>query len=382
MGGSTTSTQTSTSTPWKPSEKALKDILGQAGKLYDKGKGFEAYGTGDPSKKGWVPYSSETEQALQQMTSLASQPNPFYAGSSDFTNSLITGGQTLDPSMFQALAGQDAISVNPQLQSLLGQGATAIDQYGRPIASGQQSVNTEADYRSLFNAVDPEFDKVVEQTANTLGDEISRQFGGASYGSAAHTGTITDQIGDVVSQMYSDNFNQNLANKTNILGSISGVQGQNISNQLGAAGMLSGEQAGNQAAKASILGQIGGFQGQNADFQRGIAGDIANLSQQDIANRLSGIGVADQVYQSQYLPSQMLAGVGAARDTKAAEKLQADMDKYSINNMSDWDRLMQYFGIASGTGAQGNRTTTSVSQPSDPWSSIIGGGLLGSQFLF
>lgn len=366
--------QVSKSSPWGPAGKALKGILGDARSLYNKDKGFKPY-----KEQGWVDFAPETEGALATMTSLAKQPNPFYGDAKSFTSGILGGDYNLDPSRFEALAGKDPISVNPQLRALMGQTPNALARYGTGIASGAEGIGTEGDYRALFNAVDPEFEKVVGDTANDLGDQISRQFGGASFGSAAHTGTIADQVGDVVSRMRSNNFNQNLANKAGILGSITGVQGQNIGNRLGAASALSGEQAGALAAKSGILGQIGGFEGANADFARGIAGDIANLSDRDIQNRMAGLGVAPGVYDMAYSPAERLAGVGAAREGKEAEELQWKMDKQAIKQMSDWDRLMQYFGVATGTGAQGNRTVTSVQQPSNPWSSILGGGLLASQ---
>jgi hypothetical protein len=341
MGGSNTTTQTNKSGPWGPTQDDLRKILNQGKKLFNQDKGFHPY----PGQT-WVDFAPETEQALGSITSMAGQPNPFYGGAQNFTQGLIGGDYNLDKSGFQGM---------------LGQGADAIRLNAGGIASGANGINTEGDFRSLYGSVDPEFEKVVGQTADTLGDQISRQFGGASFGSAAHTGTIADQVGDVVSRMRSANFQQNLANKQNILGNITGLQGQNLANRLAASGMLSGEQMGN-------LG-----------LERGIRGDIANLEGQDIQNRLAGLGMADQVYQSQYLPAQMLAGVGAAREAKAGEKLQAEMDKFNIQDMNDWDRLMQYFGIATGTGAQGNRTTTSVTQPSNPLASILGGGLLASQ---
>jgi hypothetical protein len=164
--------------------------------------------------------------------------------------------------------------------------------------------------------------------------------------------------------MRSDNYFNQQALQQGLLGDISGVQGQNIANQLGAAGMLSGEQQG-------------GF-----DNTRGLLGDMSNLSQQDITNRMGGLSMMDQVYNSQYLPAEKLAGVGAAYDAKAQEQLTAEMDQYNIEQMAPWDRLAQYYGIASGTGSQGQRATTTTSEPTDIWSQLLGAGLLGSQAIF
>lgn len=410
MGGSSDSKQTSTSGPWPPAGEQLERILNKSKKLLNKESGFNAY-----PGQGYVDFAPETQTALGQMTSLASQPNPFYGGAADFTKGLIGGNYNLDQSGLRSIlgnnpnaintygsgiaSGQDKISVNPQLQALLGQNANALSSNVGGIASGAEGIGTEGDYRSLMRSVDPDFENTVQNTANDITDQLNRSFGGANFGSAGHTDYLTKQVGDVVGKMRSDNFNQNLANKAGILGSISGIQGSNIANRLGAAGALSGEQSGNRAQQSGILGQVGGFEGDNLNRilsaagllsgeqqqgfnnTRGVLGDLANLSQQDIQNRLAGLGVADSVYNSQYLPAERLAGVGAAKEAKDAERLQADMDRFAIEDMSDWDRLMSAFGIASGTGSQGNRVVQSVQQPSNPWSSILGGGILASQYL-
>lgn len=379
--GEQSSTQSTSSGPWKFAEKYLEKGLTDAERLYDKDKGFKAWGS-KPGQELVTQFSPQTTNALNTIEGLASQPNPFYGGMADFTNSLITGGQGIDKSGFADLAGKKAITVVPEMKALLSQNANALDQYGRPIASGENGINTEQDFRSLYGAVDSDFNNVVDQTANDLSDQITRQFGGSSYGSPEHTGTIANQVGDTIARMRSQNFNQNLANKTNILGNISGIQGQNIGNQLGAAGMLSGEQLGNRGQQAGILGQVADSQLANRNFQRAIAGDIAGLNQMDIQNRLAGIDRADSVYNSQYLPAERMAQVGNAYDIKAQQLLDARKDKYNQNSMSDWDRLAQYFGFATGAGGQGGQTETTVTQPTNPLSSIIGGGVLASQALF
>lgn len=311
-GGSTqTGSQTTSSAPWQPAQGKLKGILSDAKNLYNNDSGFKAYGSKGSGNQAWTDFSSQTQNALDTTQNLASQPNQFYQGSADFTNGLINGQYNLDQSGYKALQGQGP--------------------------------NTEADYRAMLNNSDADFNNVVQNTANDLGDQIQRQFGGASYGAGQNADYLTKGVGDQVSKMRSDNYfnNQNL--KQGLLNSITGVQQQ-------------------------------GF-----DNQRGLLGDMSNLSQQDIANRQSGVGMADSVYNSQYLPAQQMAQVGNTYDTKNQQILDAKMNKYNTNQMSDWDRLSQYFGIASGTGQQGQRATTTTSQPSDPWSKLLGGGLLASQ---
>lgn len=305
-GSSQTSTQSTSSAPWQPAQGYLKDAMKTADKYLDKGKGFKAY-----PGEGYVPFSSETNQALGSISSMASNPNPFYSGASNFTKGLIGGNYNLDQSGYQGLMGQGP--------------------------------NTEGDYRAMLNGENAAYDQVRQNTANTLGDQIQRQFGGASYGSPENASYLTKGVGDVLSQMDSNNYFQRQGLQQGLLNSITGVQQQNFDNT------------------------------------RGLLGDMSNLSQQDINNRMGGLSMMDQVYNSQYLPAQMMAGVGAAKEAKSGEALQAQMDKFQIKNMAPWDRLAQAYGIFSGTGAQGNRTTTSVSQPTDIFSKLLGGGLLASQ---
>jgi len=305
-GGSSTSSQTTSSGPWKPAQGYLKDAMKTADKYLGNKKGFKAF-----PGQGYVPFSGETNQALGSMASMAQQPNPFYGGASNFTQGLIGGNYNLDQSGYQALQGQ---------------GPT-----------------TEGDYRAMLDGENEAYNQVRQRTADTMGDQIQRQFGGASYGAPENADYLTRGVGDVLSRMDSDNYFQRQGMKQGLLNSITGVQQQ-------------------------------GF-----DNQRGLLGDMSNLSQQDINNRMGGLSMADSVYQSQYLPAQMLAGVGAAKEGKAGEQLQSEMDAFNVKNMSPWDRLAQAYGIFSGTGAQGNRATTSVSQPTDIFSKLLGGGLLASQ---
>jgi hypothetical protein len=307
MGGSsTTSTQNTSSGPWKPAQPAMKQGLKMGQNLLDKGKGFNPY-----PGQGWVPFSNETNQALGSISSMASQPNQFSAGANQFTGGLIGGDYNLDQSGYQALQGQGP--------------------------------STEGDYRAMLDGENEAYNQVRQTTANSLGDQIQRQFGGASYGAAENANYLTKGVGDVLTQMDSNNYFQR------------------------------------QGLKQGLLNNITGVQQQNFDNQRGLLGDMSNLSQQDINNRMGGLSMMDQVYASQYLPAQMMAGVGAAKEAKSAEELQASMDKFQIKDNQGWNRLAQAMGIFSGSGQQGNQTTTNVSQPSDIWSKLLGGGLLASQ---
>jgi hypothetical protein len=309
-GNTQTGTQTTSSAPWGPAQGHLKGILGDAKQLYNQDTGFQAYGTGN-GKKPWAEFSGQTQNALGTMEGLASNPNPFYGGAKNFTQGLLGGQYAHDQSGYQGLMGQGP--------------------------------STEGDYRSMLDGENEAYNQVRQTTANTIGDQLQRQWGGASFGSGGNADYVTRGVGNVLAQMDSDNYFQR------------------------------------QGMKQGLLNNITGVQQQNFDNTRGLLGDMSNLDQMDIGNRMGGLSMMDSVYNSQYLPAERMAGVGGAYDAKANEILTAKMDRYNTNQMAPWDRLTQYFGLASGTGSQGNRATTTTSQPTDIFSKLLGGGLLASQ---
>lgn len=306
-GGSTqTSSQTSSSSPWKPSQGYLKDAMGRAGNMLDDGKGFKPFPQGS-----YTGMSGQTKTGLNMAQGIAGQGNALAAPSMGFTKGLIGGQFDHDQSGYQALQGQGP--------------------------------NTEGDYRSMLGNVNSDFDKVVQNTADDLGDQYSRQFGGSSFGSGQNVDYMTKGIGDVTSKMRSDNFYNQQNLQRGLLDSITGVQQQGFNNQ------------------------------------RGLLGDMSNLSQMDIGNRMGGMGMADSVYNSQYLPAERMSEVGAAYDADRTAQRTSDMDLHNARQQAPWERLASAYGIFSGTGQQGQSLQTTTSQPTDPWSKILGGGLLAGQ---
>jgi hypothetical protein len=303
-GSKQTSKQTTTSGPWPPAQKYLKGAMQKAANLAQNQKGFNPY-----PGQSYVPFSGETEAGLNQIQSMAGQPNPFYAGNAAFNQGLVGGQYNLDQSGYQNLAGN--------------------------------AINTEGDLRGMFNDVDPAFERVVNRQAGAIGDDVSRQFGGASFGSAANTGALVDQIGGFRDQMQSGRF----------------MDLENL--------------------KRGLLGDITGLQGANRGYEMDRLGAMAGLSQQDIQNRRAGVGQSDQIYQSQFAPAERMLGVGAAREAKAGEALQAAMDKFDVRQQAPWNRLGAAYPYFSGTG--GSQQTVTQEQPTDPWGRIIGGGLLATQ---
>ncbi len=256
-------------------ERKVRDVAGDAKGLYKKDKGFNAF-----DGKWWVDESGATDKALGKMAGIAKGGHKLGRKSMNFVGDLMGGNYNPSARGFKALLG---------------------------------------------NTDNQAFEGVADTMAAELGDDITRQIGGgASFGSAAHTGTIADQVGDVRSKMMADNWHQNNA------------------------------------------------------MQRGLLGDITGVKQMGVQNQMAGLGAAPGAYDFQYAPWERLAGVGAAREGYDAAKLEGQMNKFNAKDMADLNRLGWYSSMIGGGGNYGT-STSSVSAPSNPWGGAAGGAMLGAQ---
>ena len=151
MGGkSDTQTTTQTNDPWKPAQGALKDILGQAGNLYNRGSQYAPFST-------VVPFSNQTEQALQGIEGRAIQGNQMYGQG----QAALTGG--LDT--LQRTASGQMLNNNPHLSD-------------------------------MFNAMKGE-----------VTDAVNSQFSAyGRTGSPAHAGVMTQQLGNLASNIWGQDY--------------------------------------------------------------------------------------------------------------------------------------------------------------------------------
>lgn len=115
-------------------------------------------------------------------------------------------------------------------------------------------------------------------------------------------------------------------------------------------------------------------------------GDIAsNLAYQDYANALQrqqqaqgallqGATLAPQIYAQQFLPSQQLAQVGAAREAIAAQPLQEAIQRYQFEQQVPYQQLQGFLSSIYGTPLAGSNIPTPQVQGSSTMQNI--GGLL------
>lgn len=353
MGGGTTTTKTDNEPPsWaKPLFTLSAD---EAQKLYDSNSGFNTW-------KGPVTtnFSKDTLGGLSALRSLG-----------DVGSGLMrSGAQSINR------AGQQYASLPGQAQGLLGS-----------FASGADGINTEADYRKVLasasgptssakNLADmasgkyltegnPYFRELLDEQSSDLAGSVNNMFAsGGRYGSRANQGEVLDQVGSFRRENLSDQWNrdqaamlsansmidssnsQSIADRLAAVSGITGVQGQNIANQMGASG--------------SILDAI-----------LASAGGLSQTGQQKAA-------LGQQKFDNAGTAADALLQAGGITDAKRQAELDARINRFYQNDMRDWTRLGALQSAAAGSAGPYGTTWSSTQQPSsfNPLGLL---GLLGS----
>lgn len=133
------------------------------------------------------------------------------------------------------------------------------------------------------------------------------------------------------------------------------------------------------------------FQQERA-LQQQALGQLGAISQQDLANRMMAAqsqaqlaSAAPTIYGQQFIPSQQLAQVGAAREAIAAQPLQEQMQRFQFQQQLPYQQLSGYLSSVYGSpmGSFGTQTQQ-TNMPSNPFINTAAGaglGYLGGQAL-
>jgi hypothetical protein len=150
-GGGYSKASSTTSDPWKPAQPYLKDAMKGASDLLKSGTGYQPY-----MGETVVPFSSQTQQALTGIENMANQGNPLAGASMDALQGILQGNDN------------------------------------------------------------PYYQEQINKQANLLGDDLARQWSaGGRYGSANMATDVSQKVGDLRDQMFSTNWQQNIANQLN-----------------------------------------------------------------------------------------------------------------------------------------------------------------------
>lgn len=199
---------------------------------------------------------------------------------------------------------------------------------------GQASVGPSYSEQNLAGiasgADNPYFEQALEGQLGKTADQVqSRMSGAGRYGSGAHTGVMTGELGNIRSNALSNQWNQN------------------IQNMFGANSLMDSNR--------------------NAGLDRGLqsAGAMANMDQQQFQNALTGAGATLQA--------------GGILDDQANRMAMEEANRFYEMDNAGWNRLGLLQSAAAGAaGPYGSQSGTS--RTSNPGAILSGiGGMMGGK---
>jgi len=341
MGIFDSSTQTTTSqAPWVGAQPYLKQVMGGAQQAYQNQRGMTRT---PPLADYYTPYSAQTQQALSGMWNQAAQGNPLAGQSMNALAGYMPGGAMANQyQQMYGQAGTNASDLMNRYQQMYGQ-------------IGQQAGGLANQYQQMFNQTsNPYFEQALQNQVDLTANDIQRQFGAMGRtGSAADTGALATQLGQMRTNALSQNWNQNIQNQMAALAGAGGAEQWGATGQLGA---LSG---------------YGGAQQQGLANQLGITQGLTQA-------QLNAVQAAPGAYQASMLPYQYQAQVGAAQDAQNKAYAQAQLQQWQDKRNYPWQQLSNYSQLVGG-GALNTARSTQV--PSSPLGNILGGAASGAAML-
>lgn len=286
MSGGSKGTTTTTQTNAPPAYAAphLSNIADKAKGIFEQGTAFNPF-----PNSTVVPYDHRTIRSLNNQEGLATGSNPLVGATTGAVQGILAGN-----------------GVNQVAQPGIG----ALTGY----ASGQN-----------VNGGSQPFQKALDYQSQKTADDVNAQFSVAGrYGSGAHTGVLTDRIG--------------------------------------------------QLRNSAMAGEIARQEG----LQQQAAGALISAGQGGNANLLQGAALAPTADQFRYSGDERLAQIGSQYEDLAARNLQDQIERWQANQQAPLANLGAYADFINGVSrGYGTSSTVAPKQNTSLAGGILGGALAG-----
>lgn len=381
LGGGTQTT-TQTSTPWGPSQDALKLGLKDATKLYKDGVGGGIY-TG----KTYVDNSAFTNLARGGLSALAKQQTHgagILRETRDIMNQggfndqqlaamkgLKTAGARND-ALYKSLGANGLTSTQDKalsgLQSNMGSLNAILKSLGANGLTSDQDIalgNYRKTAASNFD-YSPDFQSVLDASLQDAREGVNANAAAAGrYGSGAAQGVMARELGGISSNARLGEYRDWQGRKDAANANLASLGQQGVGN------LFTGNQA-QQGLNAQIaeLGQAGlGNLSSLIQSGQGINSALFNAGQAGLGNMKEAYGVAQLPYQTQMQ-------IGAMDEDLALRKLNDKIRIFEAKQNTPWNQINRLNAVASGAGQMGG-TQTSSQPGQNPWLTAAGYGLTG-----
>jgi hypothetical protein len=257
----------------------------------------------------------------------------YQPGAQTFEQAAAGGFQNIAGRQLQDIAGGSMLNANPY-QSAMMQAAT------RPLE------------KQFSEAVLPGISSLYSKSGRLGSGAMERALGTATEG-------FGRSLGDVTANIAGTQFQAERGLQQQALGQLAGVSEQDIRTRLlGAQGL--------QGAQQAALGT-----------QLQAAGGVGTSQFQELQRQLSASAAAPQIYAQQFLPSQQLAQVGAAREAIEAQPLQEQMARFAYEQRLPYEQLSGYLSSVYGSPLGSFGTPAPQPQYTNNTIGALGGALGG-----
>lgn len=359
MSSSSSQQQMQIKQPWGPADSHLQNIMQEAGTLYAQGAGSGQWGG-----TALAPTSAQTQQGFGRLvnTAMASDTSAPYNA---------------------AVAGSSNGGITPQMQPSLGvlgnisNGTSAINTGGQYGNLYNQSLTQNQQPNSIMGGIanngalagdNPHLQAYLEANAARIANRVNSSMSGAGrYGSGSHTDLMARSIAEannpVLFQAYENDQGRRL---------------QDAGLRLNAANTLAGSQRADVAGASSALAGQTGVQQQNISNQMNASGGLLDNYARGQQQAQAWAALAPQLNDLKYDPAMRLLGAGSFLDSRAQAEQDFQRQQFDAANNMPWTQLAKYQGSVSGlspliAGLGATFGNSNATQTPNPMSYFAGG---------
>lgn len=373
-------TTTTTTEPWSGSKKYLLEQYENLDKLYKDGapKPYEGSLIADQSQA--------TKDALAQAEATARNGNTStLTNATNAVNSVMNStGNAQAQNTYSQLQGQTGFAPNPtnNIASQIANGQ---------FASGQTSNNPAMQYlqqtasgQNIGN--NPYLDQMVGNQQNAIADRLKNitnpgidsqaaslgRMGSGAFAAQRNNAdaTAANEMAKVATDMYGNQYNQDVSNHMNAANAYGSMYNQDIANnQNQQANDRSYQLQGMNTLSNNYQNSISNMLGLN-DQKLNAANAQTSADSNLNSQKLNAANMAGQTYQNQYLPAQQLANVGATQDARLDALKQAEVAKWDTAQNQPIVNSANFINLLNGGGYNSQTSQT-------PVYSNTGGQILG-----
>ena len=223
-----------------------------------------------------------------------------------YSQELLTRGAAVADRPFEQYSGERIAALSPEQQLGISGTMARAQQGNAAVNAGQSMLGNTLSGQYLNPASNPYFRGTVDAAMNQAQGAVNTQFNRpGAFGSSAHEGVMTNALGGIANQMYSQNYMNERANQMNAANQALGY-GQADYNDLNA---MLGVGDTTRQYQADLLGQQynNWLEQRNYPLQQlDILGNALNMS---VGNQGSTLSTAPNPYQSNTTANLLGAGL-------------------------------------------------------------------------